>query len=248
MSSIMDRMIEKVCNDFGDLKVIDYIVGTGMTAVKLSDESVGVAHIFREELPAGCMIFDELLPSPTGIKDFIKQSDLYHPVTVSLALATINAVFNNMKRDNETERDIFELAEIQGSDVVGFVGDFRPLTRALRDKVKKLMVFERIPSEDYLPDWAIPWKIKECDVAIITGTTIMNKTLDNILQSVDTDRVFIFGPSTTLLPDIYPECVKAIGGTRIIDGDKAMDIASKAGGTKNLYRMNAAKKITVRIH
>jgi hypothetical protein len=244
----MDRMIEKVCNDFGDLKIIDYVVGTGMTAVKLSDKSVGVAHIFREELPSGCMIFDELLPSPTGIKDFIKQSEQYHPVTVSLALATINAVFNNMERENETESDIFDLAEIQESDVVGFVGDFRPLTRAIRDKVKKLMVFERIPSENYLPDWAIPWKIKECDVAIITGTTIMNKTLDHILQSVETDRVFIFGPSTTLLTDVYPECVKAIGGTRIIDGDKVMDIASKAGGTKNLYRMNAARKITVRIH
>ncbi len=248
MNSIMDRMIERICNDYSDLKVIDYVVGTGMTAVKLSNGNVGVAHIFREELPAGCMIFDELLPSKTGIEKFIKQAELYHPVTVSLALATINAIFNRIERDNETEKDIFDLAEIKKDDVVGFVGDFRPLTKVLREKVKKLMVFERIPSEDYLPDWAIPWKLKECDVAIITGTTIMNKTIDNILQSVETDRVFIFGPSTVLLPDVYPECVKAIGGTRIIDGDKAMDIASKAGGTKNLYRMNAAKKITVKIH
>lgn len=248
MNSIMDRMIEKVRDDYSDLKVVDYVVGMGMTAVKLSDGGIGVAHIFREELPPGCMIFDELLPSQTDIEKFVKQAELYHPVTVSLALAAINAIFNKIERDNETEKDIFDLAEINKDDVVGFVGDFRPLTRVLREKVKKLMVFERIPGEEYLPDWAIPWKLKECDVAIITGTTIMNKTIDHILQSVETDRVFIFGPSTVLLPDVYPECVKAIGGTRIIDGDKAMDIASKAGGTKNLYRMNAAKKITVKIH
>jgi hypothetical protein len=248
MNNIFDELMNRLLDENRDMVVEDYVIGTGMTAVKLADGRVGVAHLFREELPGGCMIFDDLLPSPVGVREFVKLAELYHPVTVSLALATVNAVYNYIQRQNETEEDIFSLARLTKDDVVGFVGDFRPLTESLKDKVKELMIFERMVDNRYFPDWAAPWKIKECDVAIITGTTIMNKTLDTLLNSVNTDRVFIFGPSTTLLPEVYPECVKAIGGTRIIDGNKAMNIASKAGGTKNLYRMNAAKKITVRIH
>ena len=246
MNSIFDRVLE-IAKEYGkNMAVIDYVIGTGMTAVRLSSGNVGVAHLLREELPPGCTLFDELFETPCPLYEFLKLGNVHHPITVSLALAAANAVLNNrLKEQDYSELDIFEILNLKRSDTVGFIGDFKPLTSKLRGKVEKLMIFERHASEDYLPDWAAPWKLRECSAVIITGTAFMNRTIDTILNSVNTDRVVVFGPSTPLVPEVYPEVVKAIGGTKIMDPELTMKVASRAGGTKNLYRLKAAKKVTL---
>ncbi|OAA28450.1 hypothetical protein AT15_04410 [Kosmotoga arenicorallina S304] len=246
MNSIFDRVLEIAAKYGNDMAVIDYVVGTGMTAVRLSSGDVGVAHLLRDELPSGCTLFDELFSTPCPISKFLELGKIYHPITVSLALAAANAILSSKLSDREySESDIFEILKIERSDTVGFIGDFKPLTSQLRGKVEKLLIFERHISEDYLPDWAMPWKLRECTAVVVTGTTFMNRTIDSILNSVSTDRVVVFGPSTPLVSEVYPETVKAIGGAKVIDPDLVMKVASRAGGTKNLYRLKAAKKVTL---
>lgn len=246
MSSIFDRVLEAAENRGKSLTVVDYVVGTGMTSVKLSSGDVGVSHLLRDELPSGCTLFDELFETPCTLPEFLKLGYTHHPITVSLALAAANAVLNNtLDERNISGADIFEILNIQRSDIVGFIGDFKPLTSKLIDKVEGLLIFERHPGEGYLPDWAAPWRLKECTVVIVTGTTLMNRTIDGILNSVNTDRVVVFGPSTPLVPEVYPDVVKAIGGAKIVDPELAMKVAARAGGTKNLYRLKAAKKATL---
>ncbi|ACR80762.1 MULTISPECIES: Rossmann-like domain-containing protein [Kosmotoga] len=246
MNSVFDRVLEIAANKGKNLSVLDYVVGTGMTAVKLSSGNVGVAHLLRDELPSGCTLFDELFETPCTLPEFLKLGYIHHPITVSLALAAANALVNaELEEKSVSQSDIFEILNIQENDIVGFIGDFKPLTSKLKDKVKGLLIFERHSGEGYLPDWAIPWKLKECTAVIVTGTTMMNRTIDSILNSVNTDRVVVFGPSTPLVPEVYPDVVKAIGGARIVNPELAMKVASRAGGTKNLYRLKAAKKVTL---
>lgn len=245
MNSIFDRAIEMALEKERDLKVVDYVVGTGMTSVELSNGNVGVAHLFREELPSGCTVFDQLVDTPVDLSSFLDLANNYHPISVSLALAAVNAVINNSLTNESNTGDIFKILEISSEDKVAFVGDFKPLTTKLAGNVKELFIFERQAGSNYLPDWAAPAKLKECDVVILTGTTIMNRTIDNLLEYVSTDRTVVFGPSTVMDLDLYPPKVMAIGGAAVTDPKKAMKIASRAGGTKNIYREKAAKKITI---
>ncbi|AKI96699.1 DUF364 domain-containing protein [Kosmotoga pacifica] len=246
MNSIFDRVLQYVTEVAGEELVIDYIVGTGITAVKLEKGEVGIAHLFRDEIPSGCTLFNELVSTPIKLSEFLKLGERFHPVTVSLALAACNAVLGRYFSPKDcSEKDVFDILEITPEDTVGFVGDFRPLTNSLREKVKKVIIFERHPGSNYLPDWALPWKLKDCDVLIVTGTTVMNRTIDMILNAARTDRIVVYGPSTPLLSEVFPGNVRVLGGALITDGELAMKIAARAGGTKNLFRESAAKKVTI---
>lgn len=245
MNSIFDRAIELALENGGDLKVIDYVVGTGMTSVKLSNGNVGIAHLFREELPTGCSLFEELLDTPVDLTNFTELAKHFNPICVSLAMAAVNAVLNYSTVTDNNTGDIFKILKISPEDRVGFVGDFRPLTSKLEGNVKELHIFERHARHNYLPDWAAPWKLGECDVVVLTGTTIMNRTIDNLLKYINTDRTVVFGPSTVMDLELYPSKVMAIGGASIIDPEKAMKITARAGGTKNIYKEKAAMKITI---
>jgi hypothetical protein len=75
--------------------------------------------------------------------------------------------------------------------------------------------------------------LNECTVAIITATTLLNDTLEEILNGLGNPRhVAILGPSTPLCPDIFQGTqVNHLGGSVVRDAYKVMRIISEGGGT-----------------
>ena len=44
----------------------------------------------------------------------------------------------------------------------------------------------------------------DSDVIVITGSTLINNTLDNILNIIPTNKqVIVVGPSASLIPDVF---------------------------------------------
>ena len=246
MSDIFSRIMHYAKERARDAVIADYVVGTGMSAVLLKDGRCGVSHLFREELPEGCSIFNSLIETPVSLRRFLEDTNPFHPVTASLILAACNAVINSTQdRDDYTQENPFASLHITEQDILGFVGDFRPLTSLMNEQVREVRIFERHPGENYFPDWAIPFKLPDCTCVVVTATSIMNRTIDSILESCSTDRVVVMGPSTPMSLELFPKKVRSLGGARIIDSKKALQIASRAGGTKNLYSSGAALKITL---
>ncbi|HAA84945.1 MAG TPA: hypothetical protein DCE14_01150 [Kosmotogaceae bacterium] len=246
MSDVFSKIVHYAKERARDTVIADYVVGTGMSAVLLEDGRCGVSHLFREELPEGCSIFKSLIETPVSLRRFFENTDPFHPVTASLILAACNAVINSTHdRDDYTQEDPFVSLHITEQDILGFVGDFRPLTSLINEQVGEVRIFERHLGDNYLPDWSIPFKLPECTCVVITATSIMNRTIDSVLESCFTDRVVVMGPSTPMSLELFPQKVRSLGGARIIDSKKALQIASRAGGTKNLYSSEAAQKITL---
>jgi uncharacterized protein (DUF4213/DUF364 family) len=75
--------------------------------------------------------------------------------------------------------------------------------------------------------------LKECTVAIITATALLNDTLEEVLNGLGNPRhVAILGPSTPLCPEIFHDTpVNHLGGARVRDAEKVMQIISEGGGT-----------------
>jgi uncharacterized protein (DUF4213/DUF364 family) len=75
--------------------------------------------------------------------------------------------------------------------------------------------------------------LKECTVAIVTATTLLNDTLEEVLNGLGNPRhVAILGPSTPLLPEIFQGTpVRHLGGAVVRDTRKVMQIISEGGGT-----------------
>lgn len=81
------------------------------------------------------------------------------------------------------------------------------------------------------------------DIIIITGCTLVNNILDDLITDVPQhSQVIVAGPSGSLLPDIlFENKVNIIGGTRVTDPDMAFTVAAQAGSGYHLFRYCAQK-------
>jgi uncharacterized protein (DUF4213/DUF364 family) len=85
------------------------------------------------------------------------------------------------------------------------------------------------------------------DITIITGQTIVNRTIDDILSAITpgTD-VVVTGPSSNLLPDVlFANKVRIIGAVRILDPALLFDLAGEGGTGYHLFEYSAAAKISI---
>jgi uncharacterized protein len=84
------------------------------------------------------------------------------------------------------------------------------------------------------------------DIIIITGLTLVNNTIDDLLSSVSSEaQVIVTGPSSSIIPDIlFENKVNIIGATRITDYDLLLSIAGEAGAGFHLFKY-CAKKICI---
>ncbi len=120
------------------------------------------------------------------------------------------------------------------------VGHIKPFTPVFRARAKALYILERSPrrEEGVLPDTACERLVPEADVVVITGSALANGTLDRLLElAMDAGTVAIVGPTASCLPDpLFDRGVDYVGGIRIRDADRAMQILSEGGGTPQLRR------------
>ncbi|MCD6449315.1 MAG: DUF364 domain-containing protein [Thermotogaceae bacterium] len=244
---ILKKLVKKATDMSEGLYVEDFVIGIGLVGVKLSNGSAGVAYNLRQDLLGQCEEFSKgrgkdysLLLKPgekatTFIEAFISEN----PIAKSLGLATINTVLS--EKDNLQKGDILEYLEIKEGDVVGMIGEIGPLIMSAMEKGASVRVFERNRKRGQFPDWAITTHLEDCDVVIISASSIVNWTIEWILDYVNTDRVAIVGPTATLVKDVFP--VKVIAGTNILDPDRLLEALSRGIGTTGLYSSGIAEKV-----
>jgi uncharacterized protein len=82
---------------------------------------------------------------------------------------------------------------------------------------------------------------------ILSATTLLNRTIDGLLQLCQNAReVAILGPSTPLLPEAFgTHGVTLLSGIQVIDPQRALRIVSEGGGTRQFG--GAVRKLTVRL-
>jgi uncharacterized protein (DUF4213/DUF364 family) len=142
-----------------------------------------------------------------------------------------------------------DMVRLEPSDTVGMVGYFGPMVEELRTRVSVLHIFERTPrdEEGVLPDWASPILLPECDVAIVSGTTVINRTLDGLLACATKAReVVVLGPSTPMVPDLFEKRgVTLLSGIQVTDAPRLLRVISEGGGTSLFW--SAVRRLSVRM-
>jgi hypothetical protein len=147
------------------------------------------------------------------------------------------------------EGDILEYMKLRPDDNVGMVGYFAPLVPALRKKTLSLKIFEQVDrvTGDLLPEKDAYRLLPHCQVALITSTSILNNTIDDILASAQSCReVVLLGASTPLIPEAFIDtAVTILSGVVVIAPEEIMRIVSEGGGMR--FFKNHIKKVNVRI-
>ncbi len=110
---------------------------------------------------------------------------------------------------------------------VALVGHF-PFIPQLRRSAATLWVLEEYPAEGELPAEAAEEVIPQADLVAITGTTLINHTLEGLLSLCPPESlVLLLGPTTPLSPLLFDYGVDVISGTKVIDQDLVLRYVSQ---------------------
>lgn len=239
---IIDELLEDARERLSGRTIADVRVGLGYTAVMLDDGGCGLAGTLTEGADWGCtMLSDAGSLLGQSAEGLAAEAVSAHPVRASLGLATMNAVLN---RHAVIGPGPLKVLPVDGARVA-MVGLFRPLVKELEQRARELHIFERPPlSTGTLPDWAAARTLPECDVVIITALTLVNKTLDHLLEHAR-GEVALLGPTTPSSTIFASHGVSHLFGRVVQDTERALSVVSQAGGTQAFSK--AAPKTYLRL-
>lgn len=146
-----------------------------------------------------------------------------------LGMAALNAISQFIMKQQLISLpkaiDTFELMDLQAGDHVGMVGYFPPLIETLNQQQIKTTVIELKPElvgqQGNLTVTLDPSALRQCNKILLSGTTIINHTLESLLEyTKQADEVVLIGPSVGLLPSALFELgITAFGGRVILDSE-----------------------------
>jgi uncharacterized protein (DUF4213/DUF364 family) len=244
---IRQRIKEAALALAGEMAVREVRIGLGYTAVLLENGQVGVAYTFPRDSNAGCSILGRLHPlAGRRASELIALFDSTDKIESAVALAASNALSNTMK-DGMMQGDALQYVDIRPEDKVGMVGHFAPLVPLLRKKVFSLKIFEQVdqPTGDLLPQREAFKELPRCQVALITSTSILNHTIDDILDAAQSCRaVVLLGASTPLVRGAFiGTTVTLLSGVVVTRPGEILQIVGEGGGMR-LFK-NFIKKVNV---
>jgi hypothetical protein len=234
-TAVVDELLDSLEDELKEREVIDLRVGLSYIGARLDDGGFGVSFSFRNEATRCCEILDSAGEIEGNAWELAKYVESPRAIDSSIGLATINSLIN--RNVSGEEGPLLDFLEIRDGDKVGMVGNFMPVVDKIEDDIE-LFVFERDSQDgkNVYPDWAVEQLLPEADISIITGTSVVNRTLDHLVDlSSNAREIAVLGPTTPLAPDIFREKgVTFLGGMVMEDADKGMKIISQGGGTRKL--------------
>ena len=226
--SILDDTIAGVADilgpELGTIAVERAVIGLFFSGVKLSTGEAGACATPRDAVPEGvcCPLsagkapFRALhgLPATELMRDAAGPEGLAR----AIGIATLNALAERCwsKRPHpgmelQPGLDAFDATAIGDSEQTVLVGAFIPFLKELKRRRLPYLVLEQNPAAlkgEELPFYRPAADAREVvpqgDVLLITGATLLNDTLEDLLALARPDaRVTVVGPTVGMLPDPF---------------------------------------------
>lgn len=229
MWELYDRLIEGIPEG---IKVVSYISGDIWTIVRTEDNA-GVAMTVDITSMEPVLTKD---PTQYDLKTLAGCAKSWNLREASIGIAAINAYYNrepsiykyNKAIENSESEDAFVLYgdEMTGKKVA-VIGHFPFIEKSLRGKCE-LTILERDPKKGDYPDPACEYILADQDYILVTGSTLVNKTLPRLLQlRSEKTTLMMIGPSVTMSPVLYDYGVSALSGMIVSDAELAEEIIGK---------------------
>ena len=244
--SVSRKIVEALAVKAGRTMVEDVRVGQRYTAVMLEKGRTGVAFTFQEKMERGCSFFEGLHPlSGRPASHLLALLDSNNMVEAAVGLATANAL-SNSPAEGILEGDALEYLHVGPEDTVGMVGYFGPVLPRLKRKTSSILIFEQIKARegDLLTEEDAYRLLPQCQVAMVTSTSILNHTVDRLLEAAGRCReVALLGASTPLLKEVFADTpVTLLAGIIVTRPEEILRTVSEGGGVRffkgNVKKMN----------
>lgn len=250
---------------FDEVTIEKVTAGIFMTMVQISTGSCGISVTGdgQRGLPyqAG-----KRNSGPFSPGQFYGQriSDLFRttaesPLLEVIRLSVMNALSAEIILHSDyhviVDADPVDLLDLDNAMRVVVVGAFRSYIQKFAESRHHLTVLELkkdalTPEQQkyFMPASRAESAMKQADIIFITGSTLANNTLDDLLTfAPQAATVVLVGPSSGLIPDVlFSRGVSLIGATRIVDPEKASRLISEGAAGYHLFQGCAQKICLIR--
>jgi len=213
MMNILDDLLDSLDMD---APVRSILVGAHWTAV--CSRFCGLASTFTGDKPHGhAPVRDVGHLHEKSARELAKYARSDNLLEASIGVAAINSLLD-VDESRAVEVNAVEMLIEHGRGRnVALVGHF-PFIPKLRPAVGQLWVLEQRPVEGEYPTEAAADLIPQADVVAITGSALINHTLDGLLALCRPGAlVMALGPSTPLSPVLFDHGVGILSGSKVVD-------------------------------
>ncbi len=276
----LENLHKKLGSSMDDLKVERVVIGIFFTGVNLSNGYGGICFTPIKEIPEAvcCPSSARTMPSSgkfRGRKVTRVLQEMWHgnPLKKAIGIATMNALSSYYWDRHPSQCyaikkgiDAFDDVEIPEEAYVVVIGALLPILKTLKQRGRPFGILELDPEtlrddelEFYIPTHEASSAINKADILVITGTTLINDTLEDILSHAKPDaHIMLVGPTVSMLPlccwacfndflslvgptvSMLPEAffdrgVKSIGGIVATKPDELLDIISEGGSGYHFF-------------
>ncbi len=261
------RVKDKLASDYDTITIERAIIGVFFTGVKLSTGAGGVSYTPVKDIPqAVCCpssagrIFDPFKINGMKVADVLAGLTSIEPIKVSVAIATLNALsaycWDQRLADNyriQVDADALDAVRMPDESTIAVIGAFVPILRKLKGRGGKWWIIEQDPKtlksdemNHFIPADQSEKTIAKADVLIVTGVTLLNHTLEEILKIARQDaEIAVIGPTASMLPDaLFVRGVRVVGGVWVKKPDELLDVLA-AGGSGYHFFDNLAPRIVI---
>jgi uncharacterized protein (DUF4213/DUF364 family) len=260
---------EILAGDLDRISVERVAIGLFFTGVKLNTGAAGACATPLRSIPEAvcCPSSAMAMPFPgklrgRQVRDLLRETEAASGIRRAVGVATMNALADMCWERHATRGvelrsgvDAYDAAGIQPGENVVVVGAFVPFLKSLKRARQRFTVLEMDPATlkpDELPyfrpadqaDAVLP----SADVVLITGTTLVNDTLEHLLGLCQpAARVVVVGPTVGLLPDAFlRRGVDVLGGIRVTAPDAFLDVLAEGGSGYHFFGRSAEKVVLMR--
>ena len=162
-----------------------------------------------------------------SLREVAQTAKSWNLTEAGFGMAAINACYNTPRRLEALHAyEPFDHYCTAGVDLygkhIGVVGHLN-MPRSVYEQAASVWILERSPRPGDYPDSACDWLIPQCDVVIITASTLVNKTLPHLLDLAQNAYTILAGPSCPMCPALLNFGIDRIAGLVITDTEGMKD-------------------------
>ena len=162
-----------------------------------------------------------------GLKELAQAAKSWNLTEAGFGMAAVNAYYNTPARLEALEAyEPFDKYCTDGLDLrgkhIGVVGHLN-MPQSVYEQAASVRILERSPRPGDYPDSACDWLIPQCDVVIMTASTLVNKTLPHLLDLSKNAYTILAGPSCPMCPQLLDFGIDRIAGLVITNAEGMKD-------------------------
>ena len=156
-----------------------------------------------------------------SLKELATAAKSWNLSEAGFGMAAVNAFYNTpAKLEQLGAYEPFDNYCTDGVDLknkrIGVIGHLN-MPSSVYDQAKEVLILERNPRPGDYPDSACDFLLPQCDVVIMTASTLVNKTLPHLLDLCKNAYTILAGPSCPMCPNLLELGIDRIAGLVITD-------------------------------